>query len=119
MRSRVGSELSFSSELPLDKLKNEKGQFSAGTNSVQLLDIMEEVEGHYSMRVHLTVQLTLQALFDDTGRRLVPTRNSNSIGTEFETYVDIRDGQSVVLGKSNFDNSNDALFVVMQVRKAL
>jgi hypothetical protein len=31
-----------------------------------------------------------------------------------ESSVDIREGQSVVLGKSNFDDTDDALFVIVQ-----
>ena len=37
-----------------------------------------------------------------------------SVGARMESSVDIREGQSVVLGKSNSDDTDDALFVIVQ-----
>jgi hypothetical protein len=39
-----------------------------------------------------------------------------NVGASMESAIDIREGQSVVLGKSNFDNTTDALFVILQAR---
>ena len=36
------------------------------------------------------------------------------VSANMRSSVDIREGQSVVLGKSNFDNTDDALFVIVQ-----
>lgn len=114
LRSRVGNRLQHSTSLPLKKLNQNGMVFEAAQYQVEM-DINESPGDKYVLGVNFQVDLTVVQNSDQGSGK--STNQYRRFGTTMESNIDVYNGQTIILGKSNFENSNDALFVVMQVRE--
>ena len=112
LRTRVGSELVHQSNIPFVNLQIPDREIARAHYTTQLIPDDFSEDGRYGFKVNTEIELEVGRIKGTDGETFY-----TSIGAEMVTSIDIREGQSVVLGKSNFDNSNDALFVVMQLAK--
>lgn len=114
VRTRVGEELSHEATIPVNRLPVKYDEFVPANYSVNLETDRPMTTGQFPVEVF--VGISLEVPYETIVRNEKHTQYRN-IGAQMKSAMDIREGQSIVLGKSNFDQSNDALFVVMQLIK--
>lgn len=119
MRGSEGRDMEFESALPLSKLNlvDDMYQFARVGVDVKRITASQYGDTNTFSFGDVQVNVSIQKAYSDPNgsRAQVQYRD---IGAKMQSSLDIREGQSVVLGKSNFDNTDRALFVIVQARKA-
>ncbi len=120
LRTRVGTGLEHTSAIPLNKLSLDKSELVKAYYKIRLVNIEEYSVNKYSMDIKVDLNLQVGRVRNfNVGENIQSKIEYHDVGMELESSIDINNQQSIVLGKSNIDNSDDALFVVMQIREAL
>ncbi|MFP6581783.1 MAG: hypothetical protein VCD00_04435 [Candidatus Hydrogenedentota bacterium] len=126
LRAREGSRVNHSSGFPLSKVNTDEFSYDSLKIAIEVGRVsMYEQSGNdvFDFDVDLIVGMTraiVTAQSDVNPNSGFQSRNAISrvnVGARMNSSLDVREGQSVVLGKSNFDHSEDALFVIVQAKR--
>ncbi|MFP6595871.1 MAG: hypothetical protein VCC01_00300 [Candidatus Hydrogenedentota bacterium] len=114
--------MEHSSGIPLSKIAWDGVEYINGRYEIEVGNLaiyQHEGQEVFAFEVGLRVDLEKPMVSQGVKNQQSGFQSQNpicyiSVGGRMESSVDIREGQSVVLGKSNFDDTDDALFVIVQ-----
>lgn len=125
LRAREGSHVEHSSGFPLSKVNTDEVTYDNPKIGIEVGKVSTSDQGGndvFGFEVELSVGMTKAIVTSapvnpNSGFQARGNISRTSVGARMNSSLDVREGQSVVLGKSNFDHSDDALFVIVQAKQ--